>query len=240
MGRHLLISGGTIGGALAKMYAEQADVERVTLTWHRHAPSLNHPQIQLKQLDLTDEDAISGLIRTLPQLDGVVNCAGFLHGKGSDGTQSGPEKTIAHVSSGQLLRNIELNSLPTMLLAKHTRLLLRKSPSACFAAISARVGSIEENGLGGWYSYRASKAALNMILKTLGIEWQRALPRCTVAALHPGTVASPLSAPFAGGVPEGKLFTPEQSAAYLMAVIDGLTPEKTGRFWSWDGSELPW
>jgi len=81
---------------------------------------------------------------------------------------------------------------------------------------------------------------LNMILKTLGIEWQRALPRCTVAALHPGTVASPLSAPFAGGVPEGKLFTPEQSAAYLMAVIDGLTPEKTGRFWSWDGSELPW
>lgn len=240
MGKHLLISGGAIGIALARIYADHQDVERVTLTWHRRAPSLDHPRIQLRQLDLTDESAIFELVGTLPQLDGVVNCAGFLHGAGAEDKGPGPEKTIAHVTSEQLLKNIELNTLPTMLLAKHTRLLLRKSPSAHFSAISARVGSIEENGLGGWYSYRASKAALNMVLKTLSIEWQRALPRCSVAALHPGTVVSRLSEPFTGGVPEGKLFTPEQSAGYLMAVIEGLTPENTGRFWSWDGSELPW
>jgi NAD(P)-dependent dehydrogenase (short-subunit alcohol dehydrogenase family) len=240
MGKHLLISGGAIAEALAKTYAGQTDVERVTLTWHRRVPRIDHPAIALRQLDLTDEGAVAGLVGSLPQLDGVINCAGFLHGKGPEGIQSGPEKSIAHVSSEQLLKSIELNTLPTLLLAKHTRLLLRKSPSAYFAAISARVGSIEENALGGWYSYRASKAALNMVLKTLSIEWQRALPRCSVAALHPGTVASRLSAPFTGSVPDGKLFTPEQSAAYIAAVIEGLTPEITGRFWSWDGTELPW
>ena len=240
MGKHLLISGGAIGTALARTYADRADVEYVTLTWHRRAPSVDHPRIQLRQLDLTDEAAVAGLVGTLSQLDGVVNCAGFLHEPATEDAGSGPEKTIAHVSSEQLLKSITRNTLPTMLLAKHTRLLLRKSPLAHFSAISARVGSIEENGLGGWYSYRASKAALNMVLKTLSIEWQRALPRCSVAALHPGTVVSGLSEPFTSGVPDGKLFTPEQSAAYLMAVIENLTPETTGKFWSWAGSELPW
>jgi NAD(P)-dependent dehydrogenase (short-subunit alcohol dehydrogenase family) len=94
--------------------------------------------------------------------------------------------------------------------------------------------------MGGWYSYRTSKAALNMVLKNLSIEWRRTMPRCSVAALHPGTTDTPLSAPFQRNVSAEKLFTPAQTAGYLLALIDQLTPKVSGRFWSWDGEILPW
>lgn len=235
MGKQLFSSGGSIGLALAENFSAREDVEKVVFAWHSEPPAMNNPKIDTRQLDLTNDAAVDDTLSSLSQLDGVINCAGFLHG-GSEG----PEKTIARATPEFLLKNIERNTVPTMLLAKHSHGLLRKSRDAFVAAISARVGSIEENGLGGWYSYRASKAALNMLLKTLSIEWQRALPRCTVAALHPGTVVSKLSDPFTGNIATEKLFTPVQSAAYMVKVIDNLTPEKTGRFWSWDGSQLPW
>ncbi|MDX1321189.1 MAG: SDR family NAD(P)-dependent oxidoreductase, partial [Oceanospirillum sp.] len=131
-------------------------------------------------------------------------------------------------------------TLPTLLLAQHFSSALKKSTRGIFAAVSAKVGSIEDNRLGGWYSYRASKAALNMALKTLSIEWQRSHKQLCVAALHPGTTDTGLSEPFQKNVPEGKLFTPEQTGHYLLNVLEQLTPEQTGSFFSWNGETLPW
>ena len=105
--------------------------------------------------------------------------------------------------------------------------------------LSARVGSISDNHAGGWYSYRVSKTALNMLLKTLSIETQRRLPKAIVTGLHPGTVDSALSHPFQRNVPWGNLFTPEQSADYLLGIIGALTPEQSGRVFAWDGTEVP-
>jgi len=109
-----------------------------------------------------------------------------------------------------------------------------------FATVSARVGSIEDNRLGGWFSYRASKAALNMCLKTLAIEWRRTLPNVAVAALHPGTTDTALSRPFQHNVPREQLFTPRQTANYLLNVLDGLEPAQSTQFLAFDGEWLPW
>jgi NAD(P)-dependent dehydrogenase (short-subunit alcohol dehydrogenase family) len=122
---------------------------------------------------------------------------------------------------------------------KHFAPLMPRDRRAAFAALSARVGSIGDNRLGGWHSYRASKAALNMLLRNLAVELARSHPQAVVAGLHPGTVDTGLSRPFQKGVADGKLFTPEFSAASLMAVLDGLTPADSGGFFAWDGVRIP-
>ena len=232
--RHLLITGGTIGTALAQQFADDDEVESITLTWHSRKPEVTSKKITTAQLDLSDEGAVGDLFARLDKLDGVINAVGFLHGD-----DIGPEKSISRVDPASFFKSMETNTLPTLLLAKHSRGLLKASRSSSFASLSARVGSIEDNRLGGWYSYRASKAALNMLLKTLAIEWSFALPKCTVAALHPGTVVSPLSKPFTRDNATG-LFSAEESATHLKAILDNLTPQQSGRFWSWDGTEIPW
>jgi NAD(P)-dependent dehydrogenase (short-subunit alcohol dehydrogenase family) len=126
------------------------------------------------------------------------------------------------------------------LVAKHLLPLTPRSGPSLFAALSARVGSIGDNHLGGWYGYRASKAALNMLIRTIATEHRRTRPLGLCVALHPGTVDTALSAPFRSGVPDGKLFTPQQSAAALLDVMNNLGPEANGGFFAWDGSEIPW
>ena len=232
--RHLLITGSTIGTALAHCFAQDDRVEKVTLTWHSRRPETTSAKISTTQMDLTDDEAVHHTLSNLETLDGVINAVGFLHGSGVQ-----PEKSISRTNPSSLLKNMEINTLPTLLLAKHSRHLLKASQAGSFSSISAKVGSIEDNRLGGWYSYRASKAALNMVLKTLAIEWGFALPKCTVAALHPGTVVSPLSSPFTANSNK-HLFSPDESASHLKSVLDNLTPQHSGRFWSWDGTEIPW
>ncbi|MEM8916473.1 MAG: C-factor, partial [Pseudomonadota bacterium] len=122
---------------------------------------------------------------------------------------------------------------------KHFLPLLARQRKAVFAPISARVGSISDNQLGGWHSYRASKAALNMVLKTLSIELAVKNPGAVCVGLHPGTVDTGLSEPFQRGVAEGKLFTPTKSARHLLTVLDGLGPEETGHSFAWDGQRIP-
>jgi len=102
------------------------------------------------------------------------------------------------------------------------------------------VGSIGDNHLGGWYAYRAAKAAQNQLLRTLALEWRRRLPLACVGLLHPGTTATALSDPFQAGVPDGKLFSPDRAAGHLVDVIASLTPEQSGSFWAWDGQPIPW
>ena len=118
--------------------------------------------------------------------------------------------------------------------------LLAHADRAVFASLSARVGSIEDNRLGGWYAYRASKAAQNMYTRTLAIEWARSRRNVICVALHPGTTDTDLSRPFQGNVPEGKLFGVERTVAQLLAVIDRLQPADTGQFLAWDGERIPW
>ncbi|WP_312845184.1 hypothetical protein [Vreelandella populi] len=108
------------------------------------------------------------------------------------------------------------------------------------ASLSARVGSIADNNLGGWYSYRASKAAHNMLLKTAAIELKRLNPTSIVLCLHPGTTDTPLSKPFQARVPSEKLFTPDFTAGQLLAVINKRTPEDSGSFWDWAGKRIEW
>jgi NAD(P)-dependent dehydrogenase (short-subunit alcohol dehydrogenase family) len=169
------------------------------------------------------------------QLHLVVNAAGVLHGG-----HLRPEKSIAQVHPEALAQVFALNAFAPILLAQALLPLLRHGEPAVFASVSARVGSIGDNRLGGWYAYRASKAAQNQLLRTFAIELARLAPAATCLLLHPGTVDTDLSAPFQATVPADRLFTPAQAAGRLLAVIAGAGPADSGRFLAHDGSDIPW
>lgn len=163
----------------------------------------------------------------------VISCTGFLHSPAK-----GPEKQLAEVGWEFLMRNMELNCFAHVALSQCLDHLFGRKDSFIFAALSAMVGSISDNQLGGWYSYRMSKAALNMFIKTLSVEWKRRYPNATAVAVHPGTTDSPLSAPFQSRIPDGKLYSPELTARRLARVFNQLRPEQSGDLLFWDGSRL--
>lgn len=148
----------------------------------------------------------------------------------------GPEKHIGALDAGRLTRAFEVNAIGPALILKHFSPLLAKERSI-YAKLSARVGSISDNQKGGWYGYRASKAALNMLLQTAAIELQRKRPGAIVVALQPGTVQSPLSSPFAGG---HHSLTPDESAQGLLSAIDQLTPQPGAQFVDYKGQSIAW
>lgn len=226
---------GLIGRLLQPDSAVSDRLTTVHATYRRSRPTLEHPQLCWHHLDATDEVQVEALSKQLGPLHWIVNTVGILHNENWS-----PEKTVRKASSEQLLTSIHINTLPTLLLAKHFLVNLRHREPAIFAVISAKVGSITDNRLGGWYSYRMSKAALNMAIKCLSIEWRQALPNVCVAALHPGTTDSALSQPFQQNVPAQQLFSPGTSANFLIDQLIRLQPEDSGNFWSWDGSRLPW
>ena len=185
-------------------------------------------------IDFHDEASVGAAAITLASRGPfhlVVNATGVLHT-----TRFAPEKRLSQLDFTQMAETFQVNAFgPAMVLAKFAPLLDRQR--AVLAVISAKVGSIEDNRLGGWYSYRASKAALNMLLKTAAIEVQRTQPNAVLVALHPGTVNSTLSAPFRGA----EIGRPAAAAAAdLLRVIDGLKSEQTGSFFSFKGEKLPW
>ncbi|MDH5622584.1 MAG: SDR family NAD(P)-dependent oxidoreductase, partial [Gammaproteobacteria bacterium] len=149
-----------------------------------------------------------------------------------------PEKTMQALSASAMSEVFAVNAIGPALLAKHFLPVMRRKGKTVFAVLSARVGSIADNRLGGWVTYRASKAALNMVIKTLSIEQTRRRPESIMVALHPGTVDTALSKPFSSGVAEHALFTPEYSAACLLKVIDGLDVSDSGAFLAWDGTRI--
>lgn len=235
-----------IGLGFVRQLLADGRFERVYGTYRRPETAqgllaLAEPSSQLTCLpvDVTDEGTIEGAIahiQTLtPRLHRVVYCVGVLH----DGDFQ-PEKSLRQLTSENLMRSYQVNAVGAALLAKHLLPVLKHDQASLFAAISAKVGSIGDNRLGGWYGYRASKAALNMFIKTAALEYARRSPNTTLALLHPGTTDTRLSEPFQRGVPPEKLFSVERTVAQLMAVMDGLTPADSGEFFSWDGSRLPW
>ena len=165
----------------------------------------------------------------------VINTSGFLHS-----SHLKPEKRLSHISRSNILKNFSVNSIAPILIAKSIERFIRPGLQFSFASLSARVGSISDNRLGGWYSYRASKAAQNQFLKTLSIEWRRKFPNAIVTLLHPGTCDTKLSKPYQSAVPKDKLFSPNQSAEYLINIISEQKPCDTGKFLAWDSNVVPW
>jgi NAD(P)-dependent dehydrogenase (short-subunit alcohol dehydrogenase family) len=187
-------------------------------------------------LDLEDEASIATAAARIaegPPPTLVLVAAGVLH----DGFE--PERSWRALSADHLMRDYRVNAVGPALVAKHLLPLMPRDRRAVFAALSARVGSIGDNRLGGWHSYRASKAALNMILRNLAVDLARTHPQAVVAGLHPGTVSTDLSGPFQKGVGPDRLFTPDYAAERLLAVLGGLTPADSGGVFAWDGARIP-
>ncbi|MEL6722081.1 MAG: SDR family NAD(P)-dependent oxidoreductase [Pseudomonadota bacterium] len=187
-------------------------------------------------IDYSSEDSIAEAAtlaaKTRP-LDLVIVPNGILHGD-----RLMPEKSLKDLSADKFHQLFEANTITPALIAKYFLPKLNKEKTSIFAALSARVGSISDNRLGGWYAYRASKAALNMIIKNAAIEINRRNKQAIIVGLHPGTVKSHLSEPFQRNVADENLFTPEYSAKKLLGILEGLTPEQTGKCFAWSGEEI--
>lgn len=217
-------AGGAIGAAMVTQLQADARFSRVIALTRRSTPAI----------DFDDEASIgaaAGALQTTAPFARIIVATGTLHG-----AQGMPEKRLADLHYAALEQVFRANTFGPALLLRHFAPLLDRQHGV-MALLSAKVGSIGDNRLGGWYAYRASKAALNMLVKTAAIELRRTHPGACIAALHPGTVASALSRPFRGdeiGV------QPALAAQRLLRVVDGLKPQDSGGFFSWDGQALPW
>jgi NAD(P)-dependent dehydrogenase (short-subunit alcohol dehydrogenase family) len=235
---------GGIGLAITRALLDDNSVQTVCATYRNSASAeelLQHtgPRLHVFQADVTEsstlDDLAMGIRAQGVQPNLVIVCAGILHEPGL-----GPEKSLRQCDPQALSRCFAVNSIGPLMVARAIMPLMPKRQGAHFAALSAMVGSITDNRLGGWYGYRASKAALNQFLRTLAIECRRTHPALCVTAIHPGTTDTELSRPFQGNVKSGKLYTPEQSAARIIRVIREGTPEQSGRFVNWDGQPIPY
>lgn len=164
----------------------------------------------------------------------IINATGLLHS-----TSIQPEKRMRDLSADHLAQQFMINAIGPALLMKHFLPLLEKRGKTVFAHLSARVGSISDNKIGGWYGYRAAKAAQNMLTRTASIEWSRRNGEAIIIGLHPGTVDTALSQPFQGAVPEGQIVSPEHAAQNLLAVLNTLSPAQSGQLIAWDGRPIP-
>lgn len=216
---------GAIGGAFTEALGSMSRCGTVVALSRRTQPAL----------DVEDEDSVAAAAQALKAqapFHLVINATGALHlGPGT------PEKRLAELTAANLMRAFSLNAIAPALLIKHFTPLLPRNERGLFATLSARVGSISDNRLGGWYSYRAGKAAQNMLLKTSAIEVARRQPQAVLAALHPGTVRSRLSTPIIG---EAEAFEPLHAAALMLQVLDALMPEQSGGFFAYDGQPIGW
>lgn len=228
---------GGIGRALVARFDEDPQVASVFGLARK--PPADQGKLRGLAFDLEDEASIAAAVEIMCSdgpLDIVVVATGLLHR--AEARQ--PEKTMAELTPEAMAELFAVNTVGPALIAKHCLPRLRRDSRTVFAALSARVGSIGDNRLGGWLSYRTSKAALNMALTTLAIEQRRRNPDSIVVALHPGTVDTALSQPFSKNVPAGKLFEPRRAAARLLHVVEGLDAGQSGGFFAWDGTDIPW
>lgn len=218
---HAVVIGasGGIGAALAQLLEDDPAVARVT-------------RFTRQTLDLTDPASIAAAASSLTTPPDLVICAtGLLHSQ-----TIAPERALKELSPQALAQNFAINATGPALVAQAFLPLMPRTHKTVFAALSARVGSISDNRLGGWHSYRASKAALNQLLRTIAIEHARRWPESVVAALHPGTVDTPLSQPFQRSAKT--LFTPQIAAEHLLRIIDQLSPADSGQVHDWQGKVI--
>jgi NAD(P)-dependent dehydrogenase (short-subunit alcohol dehydrogenase family) len=236
MGMRIVIfgAGGAIGKALCEHYAH-SDGNRVYAV-SRSLHVTDHKNIEHIKIDSYNEESIKSSCASI--LDNVVPDIIIVANGALHINKKLPEKSLKNISSAYMSSIFDINVITPSLIMKHILPMIPRDHAFKFAALSARLGSISDNSLGGWFSYRSSKAALNMIIKTASIECTRQNPQSVIVGLHPGTVSSELSAPFQKNVAEEKLFPPKQSAQYLAKVINNLSPQDTGNILAWDGQRI--
>lgn len=229
---------GGIGAALLNRLLQIKNIHSLFICGRRQPDNLVDGG-RFLPVDFLEEATIAAAANVVKEsgvaLDLIIVATGVLH----DNRGLQPEKSLRQLSPDNFLKAMAVNALGPALVAKYFLPLLNKQARTCFVALSARVGSISDNGLGGWHSYRASKAALNMLIKTVAIEYRRRFPKAIIVGLHPGTVATELSRPFRKNVPQQKLFTPDYAAEQLLAVIDRLQMADSGDCFAWDGQKIP-
>ena len=227
---------GGIGSAFTTALAADERVGQV-FALSRSPIDTGIPSVTPLRINITDDVSVAGAAASCAEhgpIDLVIVATGILH-KGED---LQPEKRMQDLDVAVMEEVFRVNTIGPAIVAQHFLPLMRRDHKATFVAISARVGSIGDNRLGGWASYRASKAALNMLIKTLSIEHARSHPEGILVALHPGTTDTALSKPFQRNVPEGKLFSPAFTTKKLLHVIDALSSADTGGFFAWDGKPI--
>ena len=220
---------GASGGIGAALVAALEDEGTPVLAFARAFTGERH-------LDLTDERTIAAAAERIargPAPTLAIVATGLLHEGGH-----GPEKAVRDLDLAWLARTYAVNAIGPALVAKHLLPIMPRTGRTVFAALSARVGSISDNTLGGWHGYRASKAALNQLIRTIAIEDKRRNSSGIVVALHPGTVDTDLSRPFQSNVQPGRLFAPDRAAVQLLDVLDGLKAPDSGRLFDWEGKEV--
>lgn len=233
----LVGAGGGIGSALLQRLSQSSDIQQI-LALHTRDVSTCHPKVRWLRLDLSDPDSVSACAREVAVVASVIDtfiCAsGYLHGD-----RGGPEKSLLELLDADLPHTLAINATGPLQLFSGCLPLLKHANAPRVGFLSAQVGSIGDNRLGGWYGYRMSKAAMNMGVKTAAIELQRWRNEPTVVAIHPGTTRSELSRPFT----KRRKVMPvpaEACAERLIGLLEQLTTHHSGRFLNYDGVELPW
>lgn len=228
------VSGG-IGGEFIKQLSAREDVSTI-YAFSRTPVTLSLPKVDFGYINLLEEDSILAAAehasRNSP-IDLVIVATGVLH----DGNLQ-PEKAIAALSAEKFQHLFAANTIGPALILKHFAPKLNKNSTSIMAILSARIGSISDNYLGGWYAYRASKSALNMLIKTASIEMKRTLPKSIIVGLHPGTVDTKLSKPFQNRLSPDQIFSPESAASKLLLVIDHLQSSDSGKLLDYAHDEV--
>ena len=229
-------SNGAIGNSISENLLNDDSVDCV-YKFARNAEDKDTEKVKNVSIDIEDEESIKKAVQKLPddiRFDLIFVATGILH----NDDDIFPEKSIKDINSYRLKKVLLINTIGPTLVGKYFIPFLKKDARSTFAFLSARVGSITDNKLGGWYSYRASKTALNQIIKNFSIEIRRSNPNAIFIGLQPGTVKSYLSKPFEKNVKADKLFTPDYSAERLLQVIASLDSKDTGKIFAWDGEEI--
>ena len=227
-------SSGAIGRAFLDAYIADKDISNIYSISRTEVKS-NDKRIIHINIDVTDEVSVKAAASKIEEnrLDRLIVATGVLHTK-----SFGPEKSIKDIKIENFVKIFSVNTFGPALIGKYFLPLMKKDQKSIVAFLSARVGSISENKLGGWYAYRASKSALNQIIKNFSIEAKRTNSSGIIIGLQPGTVKSKLSEPFQKNVKKGKLFLPEDSVDSLVKVIENVMQNDSGKIFDWEGEEI--
>lgn len=238
----LIGASGGIGGALLQRWLSSERYQHVFASTRQAGQLAAQPGLSPLMLDLTDDASIADFSACLGdqlqaralKLSSIVIASGLLHQHDIQ-----PERSLAALEADAFEQMLRVNALGPLRLLQQLEELLPRRAACGVLLLSARVGSIADNRLGGWYSYRCSKAALNQGIRTLAVEWRRTRPACVLTLYHPGTVDTALSAPFSSRVPADKLFSPQQAAAYLDQVLLTRSAPDSHGYVDWQGKEIP-
>ena len=224
-------SSGAIGSAFVDHYINDQSINSI-FSFSRSSIGIDNNKVKHFSIDIENENSVQDAAKSVEEInfDEIIIASGLLHTN-----EFGPEKSIKDLKADNILKILNVNTVGPAIIGKHFLPLLNKNNKSVMAFLSARVGSISENKLGGWYAYRASKSALNQIIKNFSIEIKRTNPKAIIIGLQPGTVDSELSAPFKRSVSKNKLFSAEYSASQLLGVIERVDESSSGNLISWDG-----